>query len=156
MTACQICERPIKATTGLIAHHGYQRPHQMHFQTRSCFGARYRPYEVASDALSPYIEMLVDWEVRTRKHLLSLRSDPPATLTFRWSNSWRDREGSIEIPRPEGFDPATARPNYTPRAYVTLYLAAAYNDESEIKSLVTEIARCQARLAAWRPVEEAA
>jgi hypothetical protein len=43
-TTCQICSRQIKASKGLIAHHGYERP-GMGFQTTSCFGARRLPYE---------------------------------------------------------------------------------------------------------------
>ena len=36
---CQICGRAIKASSGLIAHHGYERP-GWGYQTTSCLGAR--------------------------------------------------------------------------------------------------------------------
>src|SRR5882672_703843 len=54
---CQICEREIKATTGVIAHHGYTRPGWGQ-QTRSCDGARELPYEVSRDAIKPAINGL--------------------------------------------------------------------------------------------------
>ncbi len=43
---CQICNRPIFAETGVIAHHGYQRPCEG-WQTASCAGARHLPYEAS-------------------------------------------------------------------------------------------------------------
>jgi hypothetical protein len=54
---CQICGRPILAETGVIAHHGYQRP-GMGWQTSSCFGARHLPFEVSRDALGEYITII--------------------------------------------------------------------------------------------------
>ncbi len=53
---CQVCGRQIGAKRGLIAHHGFTRPRDGGWQTGSCPGARFRPYEVASDALPPAIE----------------------------------------------------------------------------------------------------
>lgn len=52
-TTCQICGRVIKANTGTIAHHGYQRPYEG-FQTSSCYGAKYPPYEESRDRI-PYV-----------------------------------------------------------------------------------------------------
>ena len=49
VTTCQICGRAILAKTGLIAHHGYQRPDGRGYQTASCPGARELPYEVSRD-----------------------------------------------------------------------------------------------------------
>ena len=54
---CQICGRPILAETGVIAHHGYQRPGEG-WQTSSCFGARHLPFEVSRDRLGEYIAMI--------------------------------------------------------------------------------------------------
>ncbi len=53
---CQICGRPILAETGVIAHHGYQRPrHVPGLQTRSCYGARELPFEKSRDILGAYL-----------------------------------------------------------------------------------------------------
>ena len=54
---CQICGRPILAETGVIAHHGYQRPGDG-WQTSSCFGARHLPFEISRDRLGEYITMI--------------------------------------------------------------------------------------------------
>lgn len=47
---CQCCGRAIFAETGVIAHHGYERPGSG-WQTASCYGARHVPFEVARDTL---------------------------------------------------------------------------------------------------------
>jgi hypothetical protein len=54
---CQVCARPIFAETGLIAHHGYQRPYEG-VQTASCHGARHMPFECSKDALEQEIELV--------------------------------------------------------------------------------------------------
>jgi len=51
---CQVCARGIMANTGLIAHHGYQRPGEG-WQTASCSGAKELPFEVSRDALAEEI-----------------------------------------------------------------------------------------------------
>jgi hypothetical protein len=53
---CQVCGRPILATRGVIAHHGFERPG--YGQTPSCFGARKLPFEAARDALGLMIDGL--------------------------------------------------------------------------------------------------
>jgi hypothetical protein len=51
---CQCCFRPIFAESGVIAHHGYERPGQG-WQTASCMGARHLPLEAAHDRLDDLI-----------------------------------------------------------------------------------------------------
>jgi hypothetical protein len=51
---CQICQRPIFAETGVIAHHGYTRPFEG-YQTASCYGARYLPLEKSRSRLGEWI-----------------------------------------------------------------------------------------------------
>jgi hypothetical protein len=51
---CQCCARPILAKSGLIAHHGYERP-DIGWQTASCMGARRDPFEVSREALGRMI-----------------------------------------------------------------------------------------------------
>jgi hypothetical protein len=55
---CQCCARDIFAETGVIAHHGYERPAEG-WQTASCFGARRLPFEVTRDDLGTYIDMII-------------------------------------------------------------------------------------------------
>lgn len=145
-THCQICEREIKANTGLIAHHGYQRPQFAHYQTRSCFGARHRPYEESCDALQPYIDMLADWHARVEGNLAKLRAGP-AEMT----HLSRDGSGKmIVVPRPDGFDSATAKPGYLPRSYVTLWRHKVAEVEYELRYIAAEQKRATVRFAAWR------
>lgn len=53
---CQCCGRRYLANTGVIAHHAYRRPGDG-WQTPSCMGARYAPFEQSRDRLG----YLVDW-----------------------------------------------------------------------------------------------
>lgn len=63
---CQCCARPIFAETGTIAHHGYERP-GWGYQTASCMGAKYLPFEVNRDRLGEMIVMLKDRKARMVK-----------------------------------------------------------------------------------------
>lgn len=53
---CQCCARKYLANTGTIAHHAYERPGSG-WQTASCMGAKYPPFEQSRDRLGD----LVDW-----------------------------------------------------------------------------------------------
>jgi hypothetical protein len=80
---CQICERGILADTGLIAHHGYERPGDG-WQTASCFGARELPFEVSRDVLGVYVASLLDGAERNAKHARDLRAERVA-CSLDWS-----------------------------------------------------------------------
>ncbi len=54
---CQCCGRLHLANTGVVAHHGYQRP-GFGWQTASCIGARELPFEVARDRLGQHINLM--------------------------------------------------------------------------------------------------
>ncbi len=69
---CQICGRLIFAQTGVIAHHGYERPGDG-YQTESCYGARFQSFEVNRDRLGWYIEKVAKPELaRLRARRLAL------------------------------------------------------------------------------------
>ncbi len=80
-TECQICGRKIKAKFGLIAHHGYKRPGNG-WQTVSCSGAKYRPYQVAKDALEIDIPDVEGYIVQMQQEVDDLRNDPPHSITI--------------------------------------------------------------------------
>lgn len=67
-TTCQICGRAIQANTGIIAHHGYQRPYDG-FQTSSCEGARFLPYEESRDRI-PYVINLLNRAIESDKSII--------------------------------------------------------------------------------------
>jgi len=77
---CQICAREIKANTGTIAHHGYQRPGNG-WQTASCMGAKYLPYEQSRDRIPAVIEAYKGIRQNNLDRAEELMTNPPATLT---------------------------------------------------------------------------
>ncbi len=147
---CQICGRAIKANTGLIAHHGYQRPYQQYHQTASCFGARRVPYEVGHDAIDEYLVLLAAWiaDVKTRRD--EFRKNPPATLTYQRHDAYLRPVGEALIrERPEGFDPTNFYGSI-PRTYENLYMNRAAELANEINSLRRDHKELTARRAAWK------
>lgn len=54
---CQCCGRLIMANTGRIAHHGYERP-DSGWQTASCMGALYEPFEQGRERLGAMIKSM--------------------------------------------------------------------------------------------------
>ena len=67
---CQICERVIKDSKGVIAHHGYKRPNPG-WQTSSCMGARHLPYEKSRDLIPKAIQQ-IDGFIQNRANQLVL------------------------------------------------------------------------------------
>ena len=166
-THCQICEREIKtveARSGgglrtpsrrraLIAHHGYKRPGQG-WQTASCFGARYRPYEVACDAIPLAITGIRQWRDAQQSMFDKLMTEPPPGLEWDAGRPyWGQSKPAMAI-RPAGFDPQTAKAVcYSPCEgipYGNLFLARKRELEFNIKSAVQDIARLQKRFDEWR------
>lgn len=90
---CQCCARPIFAETGVIAHHGYQRP-GTGYQTASCEGARELPFEVSRDALGRHIDNLKAYLGRTRAYLVKVQAET-APITFSFTDyTTTDRYGA--------------------------------------------------------------
>lgn len=70
---CQICQRPIFAETGVIAHHGYRRPAQG-WQTASCFGARYQSWEKSRSRLGEWISCVTMYRDNCRDQAVRIRA----------------------------------------------------------------------------------
>ena len=157
MTHCQICGRAIRAGNGLIAHHGYTRPGNG-WQTKSCFGARYRPYEVACDALVPAIESISRYLGQTQATLDDLMTDPPATIEhvrYRYDRVRRGFNNPREAwtaDRPDGFDPHNPgiRANM-PKTYEYAFATRTSGLRGNIRSATESLAAFHKRLADWRP-----
>lgn len=143
---CQICERAILANTGVIAHHGYKRPGSG-WQTRSCFGARYRPYEVACDALPPAIESCERYIAQREAFLADWLANPPATVT-----EIKGHRGGISLTydRPEGFTPRMDG-SYRAWKYEGQYYRIAYAAKADIRDTKAALERMRKRLADWKP-----
>jgi hypothetical protein len=164
-THCQICGRQIKTVSGYpqlglglrlqdtpegrepIAHHGYQRPWGEGYQTASCFGARWRSYEVACDALPPAIEQLDKILTGEKERLASLLSEPPATLHYVRRDAWGKVRVEKTLERPENFNPK----DYAglPQTYANEYATQRGRLESNIRHMSADLGALRRRLAEW-------
>jgi hypothetical protein len=148
---CQICEREIKANTGVIAHHGYQRPDRgSGWQTSSCWGARHLPYEKSCDQIAPYIEHVKEYVENQKLINKELVENPPETIT-EYIGYPTSRKPEV-YPRPEGFD---AKKNLEEgsysysKSYEYEHRANHSLHKREIETGEREIKRVTARLANW-------
>jgi hypothetical protein len=71
---CQCCGRQIFAQRGKIAHHGYERP-GYGWQTASCMGALYLPFEVARERLADLIVSLKGMIDDSTNHLIAISAE---------------------------------------------------------------------------------
>lgn len=166
-THCQICGRAIRTIHGNplfegelklwelppehrdpIAHHGYQRPWQQGWQSASCFGARWRSYEVACDALPPAIaateKALEHAKVRQAEFLAS----PPEVLVYVRHDAYGKERVRKELARPEGFKNDTPD-NHMGGTYPNEYSNRRSNNRRTVEGLTEDLAGLRARLAAW-------
>ncbi|NVO13877.1 MAG: hypothetical protein HXX10_07560 [Rhodoplanes sp.] len=146
---CQICGRMIKANTGTIAHHGYKRPGDG-WQTASCFGAKFRPYEVACDALPRAIELAEAFKARAELALATMQSSPPAELKYT-VDAW----GKLAtVTRPDGFNPASPTIERHRRgSYESVYRNAIWKLQGDIQGVVADLEYLRKRLADWKVAE---
>jgi len=157
LTHCQICGRAIKANTGVIAHHGYQRPGDG-WQTASCMGARFRSYEVACDALPPAIKSCASYIAQQETALANWIANPPAKIKYQRTDAHHRPVGPEKtFTRPEGFDGATAKDNYMSDTYIWRFVNARTGYRRRIKSSQDSLVYLEKRLTDWRaPVEKVA
>lgn len=147
-TTCQICGRAIKAKNGLIAHHGYKRP-KWGFQTDSCLGARYAPYEESRERLVEVMEMFVAYIKEEEANFKTFQENPPETITVRVRTSSWDKEGpEVVYTRPEGFI-QNSYSGSIPRTYANAYELKRRQWESSIKAAKKEYAFLDQRFGAW-------
>ncbi len=147
-TTCQICGRPIKANTGLIAHHGYKRP-GYGFQTSSCKGARHQPYEVSCDLLKREVPALAVWIAQREAELADFIADPPVKLAYAVNigGAWNPKYQWREVERPANFDPE--RPNYISGSYVTVFRSKRHDLQSALRHAQADLKFMQERLTNW-------
>lgn len=146
-TTCQICARIIKSATGIIAHHGYKRPGGG-WQTGSCAGARYLPYEVSCDRLPPTILAIKDFIQRRKKDEKEFIKNPPETLTEVFLY-----QPSKSHSRPPGFnvEENEKKGSYSYSSYEHEHHSQLYKIRSSIKNAYVDLIFMEKRLAAWVP-----
>ncbi len=147
-TTCQVCGRAIKATTGLIAHHGYRRPYQTGWQTASCEGARYVPYEVSCDRLREVVEMVKQFIASLLERLANFLTVPPQTITVLERRSCWDSGNTVIYEKPEDFSEESYR-RMTPRTYENAYNNQKYDYERAIRAAKVDLSIMERRLLAW-------
>lgn len=149
---CQICERRIQANTGVIAHHGYQRPGHG-WQTQSCYGARFPAYEHSNSAMQPYIDMVTTYRAQREEGLKGLLEEPPEEFTITVKMNPFE---SIKVPRPEGFSVQKMEEGYAIERtkYEREWKHRVYEARSAITNATREIERMTKRLAEWKPKKE--
>ena len=165
-STCQICERIIKTKRGktfhgagmevgwddYIANHGYTRPWKQGWQSASCFGAKWRPYEVACDALPIAIERCEQFIASQKAHLEDFTKNPPETLT-RFARYHGQKDEVFE--RPEGYvyNPEHGSFGHTEQ-YALQHHNAIYQIRKSIEHAEWELPKLQKRMAAWKKVVE--
>jgi len=157
ITTCQICGRAIKAKKGLIAHHGYSRP-GYGWQTASCPGAQYLPYEVSHGRLDGVILTIVnDWLPDALKAVDDLWSNPPETLKWRDRGYGNQRGQQYEAGRPEGFDRDYALRTYGGKGtYNGIYTRRMGEAKAHAQGMAQMLESLKERRAAWIAPEAAA
>lgn len=150
MDHCQICGRAIKANTGVIAHHGYQRPAGWYSQTASCFGARFKPYEVAHDAIDALIPIVEKSLEEAKARLVDWNAHPAETLKYAPRDAYGKVRFEREYARPEGFDPATAYNPGTLNDYRGLFFNGRREREQAVRGMTEELSFLRQRRADWK------
>jgi hypothetical protein len=132
---CQICGRSIHRASGVIAHHGYERP-LPGYQTSSCFGARKLPFEKSRNALGEFI-VLVRKQLEQDRVRVARMQSPEFTEALIVQKSKRElttvEHGTANWTK--------ARANAVARLHAMIEAAPA------------EIEALEARFNGWRPTE---
>lgn len=159
---CQCCDRAILANTGVIAHHGYQRPQGWQQQVGTCMGARFAPFEASRDRLGYFIGLIErDLETHVR-HAAEIEAEV-GPLPFHYIRYFKRRERDDVLPRYVETDRADfddVREAYkVEMLQVGIYrfddLKKRRSGEiaNRIKVTTGQLVEQRARFAAWRPIE---
>lgn len=146
-THCQICGRPIKAKHGKIAHHGYKRPRRYAgWQTSSCSGARYEPYEKSRDRIAEVIVFIKEYIVDQQAWL---DGEPPTKLGYE-NYIGSSRYETLWVEKPVGFIVETGRSYFSRNSYAGLYDRAVTDHNTAINNSKKHIEQLQERYDQWQ------
>lgn len=147
---CQICGGMYKINpNGILAHHGFKRP-GWGFQTASCMGARYEPYEVSRDRIPPVIEMFEASIARSEEHIEHLLANPPEMLEYRDGGAWSKQTQTVY--RPDDFVPTRKMPYSFADKYGMAFYDIIKQNEGSIKVGRMMIDEMQQRYDNWHLV----
>jgi hypothetical protein len=154
---CQICDREIGTTLGVIAHHGYTRPGHG-WQTSSCYGAKHVAYEVGHDALDSLLPIIANQiELRTAQ-IADWLANPPATITFTKDGDYdyvtrKYKKIDVTVERPANFDPKAEVDHYSRYAdetYARRYEMRLAEMQYQLKTDKQDLAHFTQRRANWK------
>ncbi|MCK1668606.1 hypothetical protein [Bradyrhizobium sp. 153] len=161
---CQCCGKKFLANTGTIAHHGYQRPGGG-WQTASCSGAKFAPFEVSRDRLGGLIKGLKKWKADAVKARASVEAEEaPVRITFtdyaEKADAWGRRpEKAADVTR-ETFAAIRAENEVSLRLYSwahdfdSIKKRDLKDRAADIKNVTAEIEAQQARFDGWKKTHE--
>lgn len=151
---CQCCARKYLANLGTIAHHGYERP-GFGWQTASCMGAKWRPFEVDRGRLGDLIRILEEQRTRMRQSRAEAKAEKfPITRSYEKRNpeNWR-KPIKVEVKLTRSNFEAEQKAHPDLRLYVADFDALKAADlsfrDSQIASISGEIARQIKRYETW-------
>jgi hypothetical protein len=153
---CQICSRPIHAAHGVIAHHGYIRPSQMPgYQSDSCYGARFAPFEESRDRLGWYISKIAEPNLALNR---AARADldlpgalvpgPEYVTDERGLDGKRKRKVMRVGPDWDGMRPDGRRDAYSYADYLRFAIA---NADQDVRLAEIHLREQQRRFDEWKP-----
>jgi|SRR5579859_2934664 len=147
---CQVCGRLIKAGSGLIAHHGYKRPGDG-WQTASCQGAKYLPYEESCNRLREVTANWTQYLARLQASYEKFMSEPPQeiTVTERDRKTCRNVENTYQ--KPENFD--TRHYIASPWTYANAFAQRKSDYVIELRALTAALKSMNERIIAWKPAK---
>lgn len=155
LTTCQVCGRPIKMVRSVIAHHGYQRPHLQGWQSASCLGAKFPPYELSRDRINEVIGMMSNQLVSVQESLGKHIGSPPETIHY-YPRGWPHSKKEIIYTRPLGFKPSDKAPtSYQQYDYAGNHDRVWLEKLNDIAGIERFIADLKKRYANWKQPEKA-
>ncbi len=159
---CQCCNRRIFAETGMIAHHGYERPGQG-WQTASCYGARHLPFEVDRAVLGDLIKHMEQSKARKEEIQALIKAEelPVAVTLVDYSKPHDNRTGErpsavCEVTRKDfvAFIKVLEETKNTHRTELYVFDTIKADDmrdrAAKIKNLADEIKAQKARYDGWK------
>jgi hypothetical protein len=152
---CQCCGRKYLANTGTIAHHGYMRPGGG-WQTASCMGAKYEPFEVDRARLGELIDYLTSTRIRMRKSRAAVKAETvPIIRSYNKRNPARgwDRPDKIDVELTRATIDAQKKAHPGLHLYGDfdgLKIAELSTCDRELKNIGDEILHQQDRYDGWK------
>lgn len=162
---CQCCGRDILAETGVIAHHGYQRPGDG-WQTASCFGARKLPFENDHKVLDQLIAGLKNGVESLNSQIADIKAER-VPVTHTWTLYNTDSRGrtiyhSVKLTRDQLPGAMALAPGWRAFEAVSgkadkfeaLKARNVRDVEGTLRATKEQLSWCEARRAGWKQTHQ--